>query len=94
MRKLGLIAVLFAAAAAPAYAQEQQQQQRSKTPMQLIDEARKGERAQTDQAYDAAMRARRQAPDAAGAADPWASVRPAAEPTRTAKKPAKKPPAQ
>jgi hypothetical protein len=83
MKKLAGAALLLALATAQAAAQE------SMTPMQIIEQGQREERARVDQQYEAARRARdRAGTDATAKVDPWASVRPA----ETAAKPARKKP--
>lgn len=64
-----VLASAAAFAAVPAHAQE------SKTPMQIIDEARANERLQVEKQYDAIKRGEGQHTTKGGKFDPWAGAR-------------------
>jgi hypothetical protein len=80
VKRLTLTALLFFAAIPPVLAQ-----QPSKTPMQIIEEERKSQRAQTDRLYEEAQRARKAGTEERKS-DPWASVRSSEEPPKKREK--------
>jgi hypothetical protein len=83
-----VLASVTAFAAMPARAQE------SKTPMQIIDEARANERLQVEKQYDAIKSRETPSATKSGKRDPWAGARSADVGTSASneKTPASKPP--
>jgi hypothetical protein len=75
MKTFTLAALALGLFAGSAFAQ-------NRTPMQLLDDAKKHEQADVDRQYSNTMKANKTAPAPQASQDPWANVRPANPPPK------------
>lgn len=86
MKYLAMLTALVALSSAPALAQVSMGGGEQKSPMELLDDQAKAQRAQADKDYQATMKRLRGNDQPAPASDPWGNVRPAQNQTNSGKK--------